>query len=116
MSERDESVYVRHMLDAVARLNRHAEGVDRDAFLADEMIQDAIIRQLEILGEAAGRVSRDTCARYAAVPWTEITGLRHRLIHDYLGVDLPLIWRVVQVEIPRVIGSIESMLGDLTGA
>lgn len=51
-----------------------------------------------------------------AVPWAEITGFRHRLIHDYLGVDLPLIWRVVQVEIPRVIGPIESMLADLTGA
>lgn len=62
MSERDESVYVRHMLDVIARLQRHIEDVEWEEFSSSELVQDAVIRQLEILGEAAGRISRETCA------------------------------------------------------
>lgn len=114
MSERDESVYVRHMLDAIARLRRHVEEVDEAEFESSEIIQDAVIRQLEILGEAAGRISRETCARFDDVPWPRITGLRHRLVHDYLGVDLPLVWGVVTVELPKVTGPLEAMLNELS--
>jgi uncharacterized protein with HEPN domain len=113
MSGRDESVHVRHMLDAIARLQRHVEGVGREEFEETELIQDAVIRQLEILGEAAGRISRETCSLFDEIPWQKITGLRHRVIHDYLGVDIPLIWGVVTVEIPKVVGPIEAMLDDL---
>jgi len=70
MSERDESVYVRHMRDAIRRPQRHVEGVTQEEFEGTELIQDAVIRQLEILGEAAGRVSRETCALYDEVPST----------------------------------------------
>jgi len=113
MSELDESVYARHMLDAISRIQRHIEGVDQKSFEKTELVQDAVIRQLEILGEAAGRVSRETCARFADVPWQRITGLRHRLIHDYLGVDLELVWRVVTVELPKVATPIEHMWREL---
>ena len=113
MSVRDESVYVRHMLDAISRLERHISGVDRTGFLENELVQDAVIRQLEILGEAAGRISKDTCARFPQIPWPKITGLRHRLIHDYLGVDLDLVWNVVTVDLAEVTPSIRSMLSAL---
>jgi uncharacterized protein with HEPN domain len=113
MTGRDESVYVRHMLDAIARLQRHVAGVDRKRFESTEMIQDAVFRQLEILGEAAGRISRETCARFPGIPWTKITGLRHRLIHDYLGVDVPLVWGAVTAEIPRITPLLESLLEEL---
>jgi len=73
-----------------------------------------VIRQLEILGEAAGRVSRETCILFGEIPWQRVTGLRHRLIHDYLGVDVQLVWRVVTVEIPKIVGQIEIMLEELT--
>jgi uncharacterized protein with HEPN domain len=113
MSERDESVYVRHMLDAIARLERHISGLDKVGFLSSEMVQDAVIRQLEILGEAAGRVSKESCARFTEIPWSRITGLRHRLIHDYLGVDLELVWKVVAVDLAEVTPQIRSMLVSL---
>lgn len=76
MIERDETVYVRHMLDAIDRIAQYVEGQDESAFWASELLQDGIIRQLEILGEAAGRVSKETCAAHPAVPWPKITGLR----------------------------------------
>lgn len=113
MSERDESVYVRHMLDAIARLQRHIDDVEWEDFESSEIIQDAVIRQLEILGEAAGRISRDTCARFPDVPWPRVTGLRHRLIHDYLGVDLRMSWNVASVEVEKISGPLESVLEEL---
>lgn len=113
MSERDESVYVRHMLDAIARLQRHIDDVEWKEFASSEITQDAVIRQLEILGEAAGRISRETCARFPDLPWPQITGLRHRLIHDYLGVDLRMIWRVASVEVGKISGPLQSVLEEL---
>lgn len=113
MSERDESVYVRHMLDAIARLQRHIEDKKWEDFESTEVIQDAVIRQLEILGEAAGQISRETCARFPDIPWPRITGLRHRLIHDYLGVDLRMVWRVASVEVAKISAPLQSMLGGL---
>lgn len=113
MSERDESIYVRHMLDAIARLQRHIDEVEWEEFESSEIIQDAVIRQLEILGEAAGRISRETCARFPGIPWPQVTGLRHRLIHDYLGVDLRMIWRVATVEIAKISPPLRSALDEL---
>ena len=99
MSGTDEWVFVRHMLDAVARVERYVAGVELEVFLADEILQDAVVRQLEILGEAAGRISSPTCHRHPDIPWPKVTGLRHRLIHYYFGVDFKLVWKVATVEI-----------------
>ena len=113
MIERDETVYVRHMLDAIDRIAQYVSGKDKSDFWASELLQDGVIRQLEILGEAAGRVSRDTCAAHAGVPWPKITGLRHRLIHDYFEVDRNMVWLVATVDVPEVRSEIESVLRSL---
>jgi uncharacterized protein with HEPN domain len=113
MFERDETVYVRHMLDAIHRIERYVRDADPSRFAKDEMLQDAVVRQLEILGEAAGRVSRESCSRHPAIPWPKITGLRHRLIHDYFEVDLNLVWRVVTVDLIEVTPHVEAMLRSL---
>ena len=102
MTERDETVYVRHMLDAIDRIARHVDGRAKADYWGSEMLQDAIVRQLEILGEAAGRISRETCAAHPEVPWPKITGLRHRLIHDYFDVDGNMVWRVATIDVPAV--------------
>ena len=102
MIERDETVYLRHMLDAIDQIARYVDGKSKGDFWGSEMLQDAIVRQLEILGEAAGRVSRETCAAHPEVPWPKITGLRHRLIHDYFDVDGNMVWRVATIDVPEV--------------
>jgi len=113
MSGTDESVFVRHMLDAVARVERYVSGVEREAFLADEILQDAVVRQLEILGEAAGRISRPVCARHPEIPWPKVTGLRHRLIHYYFGVDFKLVWKVATAEIAELKPKLQALLRDI---
>lgn len=91
------------MLSALERLNELTQRIDRSVFDSDWVIQNAVLRELEVLGEAAGRVSAQFAATHPEIPWKEITGLRHKLIHDYFAVDLSIVWRTVTVNVPQVL-------------
>lgn len=110
MTDRDETVYLRHMLDAIDRIAEYVADLEEEAFLDDRILQDAVVRQLEILGEAAGRVSKATCETSPSIPWAKITGMRHRLIHDYFEVDLALVWDVVTKELDELRPNVAKML------
>ena len=92
MSARGDSLFVRHMRDAIDRMTSYLEGVTKEEYARDFVLQDAVVRQLEILGEAACRVSGETTGAHPEVPWSKVTGMRHRLIHDYFEVDIDLVW------------------------
>lgn len=98
---KDDRLYLRHMLDAIERIERYA-ATGEEAFMADSHWQDAVIRQLEILGEAAKRISPSLRAGQSQIPWRRIAGLRDVLIHDYLGVDISAVWRIVTEELPAL--------------
>lgn len=89
------------MRDAVDKIITYA-GSDRALFLRDTKSQDALIRQYEILGEAAKRVSESTKLSYSDVPWRQMAGLRDRAIHDYNGINVPFLWDLTQKEMPRL--------------
>ena len=91
----DERLYLGHIRDAIRDIQQYAS-VGEDAFVADRMRQDAIIRKLEIIGEAVKRLSEATRAQRPEIPWKQIAGMRDRLTHAYFGVDLGLVWRVVE--------------------
>jgi uncharacterized protein with HEPN domain len=79
-------------------------------FLREVQIQDAVIRRIEIIGEAARRVSDETKATYPDIPWKEMAGMRNLMIHDYDNVDLSIVWQTVQKDLPFLIGRFESLL------
>lgn len=111
MTLRDEA-YLRHMLDAIDRV---AEAVSRTTlrdFEKDWVIQDAIIRELQIVGEAAGRITRELTTYRPEIPWAEITGLRHKLVHDYFVVDLRIVWQTATEDVPLVRPLIAKLLDD----
>jgi uncharacterized protein with HEPN domain len=113
MTLRDEA-YLRHMLDAIDRV---AEAVSRTTlrdFEKDWVIQDAIIRELQIVGEAAGRITRELTTSRPEIPWAEITGLRHKLVHDYFVVDLRIVWQTATEDVPLVRPLIAKLLDDPT--
>jgi uncharacterized protein with HEPN domain len=85
-------------------------GLDEADFLASRLHQAAVIRALEVLGEAAGRVSRESCAALPQLPWREMTGLRHRLIHGYAEVRLDLVWHVATERLGPLVAMLEALL------
>jgi uncharacterized protein with HEPN domain len=105
---KDERVYLGHIRDAINDIEEYTSS-GRDAFIAERMRQDAVIRKLEIIGEAVKRLSDATKNRRQEIPLKQIAGMRDRLTHDYFGVDLALVWRVVE----RDLGGLKAAVSDL---
>lgn len=100
--ERKDSIYIKHILDAMARIGEYTQGIKYENFMNDHLIQDGVIRQLEIIGEASKRLSAEIKERYLEIPWKDIMGMRDKLIHDYFGVDLDAVWDTVEKDIPML--------------
>jgi uncharacterized protein with HEPN domain len=96
---KDERVYLLHAIDSIDAIQSYTvEG--RDAFFADPKTQDAVIRNVEVIGQAVKGIPEQTRSLEPAVPWRQIAGMRDKLIHEYFGVDLALVWDVVERELP----------------
>lgn len=98
----EDRVRVTHMLDACHSILKFSHGKSRQDLTADEMFQFALVRAIEIIGEAAGRVSQDTQQRFPEIPWREAVGIRNRRVHAYFDVDLDVLWKTVQESIPEL--------------
>lgn len=96
---RDPLLYIEDILEAIARIKDYTSGYDYSRFAEDRRTQDAVVRNLEILGEAAGRLPEELRANASEIEWRKIIGLRNILAHEYFGVTLPIIWDIVQNKI-----------------
>ena len=113
MKPRREYVdYVQDMLGAVDRARRFVAGMDYPAFLADEKTSYAVVRALEIIGEASKKVPKSIREKHPELPWRLMAGIRDHLIHDYFGVDLEVVWKTVQEDLPAVQAQLERMLSE----
>jgi uncharacterized protein with HEPN domain len=92
--DRDE-LYLRHIVEAVRKIRQYTEGFTLESFRGNTLVQDGVVRQLEIIGEASRMVSETTRKAHPHIPWFEIAGMRNRLIHEYFGVDLAVVWKTV---------------------
>ena len=92
--------YIEHILLRINKIEEFTKGLDRDDFSGNELIQDAVIRNIEIIGEATKKISSDLKSLYREIPWKEMSGMRDKLIHDYFGVDVDVVWRTVKEDIP----------------
>ena len=108
-----DRVYLHHMLDAISRIESYIK-VGCETFMTTPHWQDAVIRQLEILGEAAKHISPGLRTRYPAVPWRRVAGLRYVLIHDYMGVDLAAVWQVTQQDVPVLKEQLDRVLQEVS--
>jgi uncharacterized protein with HEPN domain len=105
-----DQLYLKHIRDAIEKIESYAS-VGKDAFMTHSHWQDAVIRQLEIIGEATKHLSEELRSQHNAVPWRRIAGLRDVLIHDYMGVDLPAVWEITQNDLPELKRHISIILG-----
>lgn len=100
MSRRPVRSLLTDMLERIARIERYVAGLDLDGFRRDERTHDAVVRGLEVIGEAASRLPLAFREGAREVPWHRIVGLRNRIVHAYFDVDLELVWEIVQAELP----------------
>ncbi len=105
-----DDLYLQHVLDAIAKIERYVE-VGHDEFMAASHWQDAVVRQLEIIGEAIKRLPSALTQQRPEIPWRRIAGMRDVLIHDYMGVDLEAVWQVTQHDLPKLRDAIEELQG-----
>ena len=110
MSRRVDGDFLRDIRESARRIKMYTDGMAYDRFLADIKTQDAVIRNLEIIGEATKGLSAGLCKKYPDVPWKGMAGVRDRLIHHYFGVNLDIVWDIVTIELPVLESQIESIL------
>jgi uncharacterized protein with HEPN domain len=110
MSKRKEMDYIKDMLEAAGKAAIYCKDLNYEEFSNDIKTQDAVIRNIEILGEAAKKVSKNIRDIYPEIPWKNITGMRDKLIHDYFGVNIDIVWDVIKNDFPGLIDRITIIL------
>lgn len=109
---RDDRARLRHILEAIAHIEKYAARGEK-AFRSDELIQSWMVRHLQIIGEAARALSSQVRDHHPEVPWLNIMDMRNVLVHEYFGIDLDIVWRVVERELPDLRRKIEAILKEL---
>lgn len=108
--KKDPNVFIKHILECIELVEQYSANLSKEEFLEDVSIQDAIIRRLEIIGEAARNLPDEFRSNYSDVSWSQILAARNILAHNYFGVDLNIIWRIVKKDIPPLKEQIEKIL------
>jgi uncharacterized protein with HEPN domain len=107
---KDDRIRLQHMLDAAREALSFAQGRTREDLDKDRLLVLGLVKAVEIIGEAAYQISEETRAQLPAVPWEDIIGMRHRLVHAYFDINLEILWRTVQEDLPPLVSTLESIL------
>jgi uncharacterized protein with HEPN domain len=113
MTRHEDAVRLRHLLDASRKARAFTRGRVRADLDRDEMLGLAVVRLLEIIGEAARAVSDDFKEEHPEIPWKAIVGARNRMIHRYFDVDLDIVWEIVETDLPDVVSKVEALLDEI---
>lgn len=108
----DDCIRVRHMIDAAEIAIRFLQEKSRDDLDDDQMLLFAVVRAIEIIGEAAGKLSDSTRSNAPSIPWPAIIAMRNRLVHGYFDIDSDIVWKTVTSELPVLLPMLRSMLGQ----
>jgi len=102
--------YLQDMLDNARRASRFTAGMDFESFSKDDKTVYAVIRAVEIIGEAARNVPEDVRSKYPQIPWRDVAGMRDKLIHQYFGINMEVVWQTLHEDVPMLIDTLEDIL------
>jgi uncharacterized protein with HEPN domain len=113
MSQRTYRIFLDDILEAIAKIDRYTAALSEAEFKQADIVVDAVLRNLEVIGEAARNIPENLRQQYAHIPWQRIVGLRNVVIHAYFNVDLNIVWQIIKVNLPTVKEDIANMRDDL---
>lgn len=111
--QKDDRVYLHHILDAIGSIQRYIAGISYEDLVRNELVQDGVVRRLEIIGEASRNLSEEFRERHPDVPWHRIIGMRNRIVHAYFSLDLKAVWDAATLDVPELKARIEEILQSL---
>lgn len=110
---KDPKIFLGHILESIDRILEYTSNLDEDSFADDDQVQDAVLRRIQIIGEAVKNLPEELRAAHPHVPWRRIAGTRDKVVHDYFGIDLELVWTVVESQLPGLAVEIRAILASL---
>lgn len=109
---RDARLYLSDILESITKIQRYTEDLTFEGFAANSMIIDAVVRNLEIIGEAANHIPDDILSMYPEVPWFEMKGMRNIMAHEYFRVDLKIVWMTIRESLPSLVSIIKRIIAE----
>ena len=116
MSKRDALLLLKDMLESAQKIKRYTNELDFEAFLSDDRTVDAVVRNFEIIGEAANRLDQEFRNSHSGVEWNRIRGFRNRIVHDYFGIDYRIVWTIIESYLDDRIGRLVIIIDELNAA
>ncbi|MCK5135953.1 MAG: DUF86 domain-containing protein [Bacteroidales bacterium] len=113
MSNRYSLLLLEDMLESALKIKRYTDELDYESFLSDDKTVDAVVRNFEIIGEAANRLDPEFKSTYEGIEWTRIRGFRNRIVHDYFGIDYRIVWTIIESYLDDLIERLSSIVDEL---
>jgi uncharacterized protein with HEPN domain len=108
--QRDDGLYLGHMLDMARKAAAKVRNLTRPEYDGDENLRLALVHLIQTIGEAAAHASKDTQNAHPEIPWRQVVGIRHRIVHDYMSVDFDIVWAVATRDLPELIAVLEPLV------
>jgi uncharacterized protein with HEPN domain len=108
--ERNWKLFIMDILESINKIEKYIEGLNYEQFVRDEKTKDAVVRNLEIIGEAANQIPKEIQQKFSNVPWAQIIAMRNRMIHGYFAIDYRIVWDIVKIDIPSLKKELELIL------
>ncbi|MCF8347023.1 MAG: DUF86 domain-containing protein [Bacteroidales bacterium] len=113
MSNRDTILLFEDMLESAQKIKRYTKDLDYDSFALDDKTIDAVVRNFEIIGEAANSFDSDIKEKFPEIEWNRIRGFRNRIVHEYFGIDYEIVWAIIESYLDELIGWLETIISEL---